>query len=55
MNRSRSRWESRVASAARSSSKELIEHPGQHYEILSNHFGETIARSAKWMAETLAE
>ncbi|MGW4026627.1 alpha/beta hydrolase [Streptomyces sp. NPDC005009] len=35
--------------------KELIEYPGQHYEILSNHFGEIIARSAKWMAETLAE
>ncbi|GGZ43689.1 alpha/beta hydrolase [Streptomyces poonensis] len=34
--------------------KELIEYPGQHYEILSHHFGEIIARSAKWMAETLA-
>ncbi|MEU1054268.1 alpha/beta hydrolase [Streptomyces sp. NPDC005876] len=34
--------------------KELIEYPGQHYEILSRHFGEIVARSAKWMAETLA-
>lgn len=35
--------------------KELIEYPGQHYEILSHHFGEIIARSSKWMAETLGK
>ncbi|MEU7474219.1 alpha/beta hydrolase [Streptomyces sp. NPDC044984] len=35
--------------------KELIEYPGQHYEILSNHFPEIIERSAQWMAHTLAK
>ncbi|MET8469324.1 alpha/beta hydrolase [Streptomyces sp. NPDC006422] len=33
--------------------KELVEYPGQHYEILSNHFAEIITRSAKWMSGTL--
>lgn len=33
--------------------KELIEYPGQHYEILSNHFGEIVARSAQWTADML--
>jgi uncharacterized protein len=33
--------------------KELIEYPGQHYEILSHHFGEIISRTAGWLAETL--
>lgn len=33
--------------------KELIEYPGQHYEILSNHFPEIIARSTAWLAQTL--
>ncbi len=33
--------------------KELIEYPGQHYEILSNHFPEIIARTAGWLATTL--
>jgi alpha-beta hydrolase superfamily lysophospholipase len=33
--------------------KELIEYPGQHYEILSNHFPEIITRSADWLAATL--
>ncbi|MEU9558182.1 hypothetical protein [Streptomyces fumanus] len=35
--------------------KELIEYPARHYEILAHHFGEIITRSAKWMAERLAE
>jgi cephalosporin-C deacetylase-like acetyl esterase len=34
--------------------KELIEYPGQHYEILSNHFSEIVERSAKWPAKVLA-
>ncbi|MDN0201318.1 alpha/beta hydrolase, partial [Streptomyces sp. S.PNR 29] len=33
--------------------KEVIEYPGQHYEILSHHFPEIIARSADWLAATL--
>jgi pimeloyl-ACP methyl ester carboxylesterase len=33
--------------------KELIEYPGQHYEILSKHFGEIISRSSGWLAKTL--
>lgn len=33
--------------------KELIEYPGQHYEILSRHFPEIIARTARWLAEAL--
>ncbi|MEH3131006.1 MAG: alpha/beta fold hydrolase [Mycolicibacterium neoaurum] len=35
--------------------KDLIEYPGQHYEILSNHFPEIIARSAKWLADVLID
>ena len=34
--------------------KELVEYPGQHYEILSNHFAEIVARSATWLAGALA-
>lgn len=34
--------------------KELVEYAGQHYEILSAHFPEITARSAEWMARTLA-
>jgi uncharacterized protein len=34
--------------------KELIEYQGQHYEILSNHFPEIIARSAAWLGATLS-
>jgi alpha-beta hydrolase superfamily lysophospholipase len=34
--------------------KELIEYPGQHYEILSQHFPEIIERSTRWLADTLA-
>jgi pimeloyl-ACP methyl ester carboxylesterase len=34
--------------------KELIEFPGQHYEILSQHFPEIIQRSTRWLAHTLA-
>ncbi|CAM5658301.1 alpha/beta hydrolase [Streptomyces griseorubiginosus] len=34
--------------------KELIEYPGQHYEILSNHFPEIITRTAEWLARTLS-
>lgn len=34
--------------------KELIEFPGQHYEILSKHFPEIIERSTRWLAATLA-
>lgn len=33
--------------------KELIEYPGQHYEILSNHLGEILHRSSAWLASTL--
>ncbi|POX50628.1 alpha/beta hydrolase [Streptomyces sp. Ru72] len=33
--------------------KEVIEYPGQHYEILSNHFPEIVTRSAGWLAATL--
>ncbi|MEW9552091.1 alpha/beta hydrolase [Nonomuraea sp. NPDC050783] len=33
--------------------KELVEYPGQHYEILSNHFPEIISRTAGWLATTL--
>lgn len=33
--------------------KELIEYPGQHYEILSQHFPEIIARSTAWLGATL--
>lgn len=33
--------------------KEIVEYPGQHYEILSHHFPEIIARSARWTARTL--
>jgi pimeloyl-ACP methyl ester carboxylesterase len=33
--------------------KELIEYPGQHYEILSKHFPEIIERSTRWLATTL--
>ncbi|TRW87958.1 alpha/beta hydrolase [Mycolicibacterium sp. 018/SC-01/001] len=33
--------------------KDLVEYPGQHYEILSNHFPAIIARSAKWLADIL--
>jgi pimeloyl-ACP methyl ester carboxylesterase len=33
--------------------KEVIEYPGQHYEILSNHFPEIVTRSADWLAATL--
>jgi len=34
--------------------KELVEFPGQHYEILSNHFPEIISRSSTWIAEALS-
>ncbi|MEU4564292.1 alpha/beta fold hydrolase [Actinoplanes sp. NPDC023936] len=34
--------------------KELIEYPGQHYEILSHHFPEIIARTAGWLAGTVS-
>lgn len=34
--------------------KQLIEYPGQHYEILSKHFPEIIARTTSWLADTLA-
>lgn len=34
--------------------KELIEYPGQHYEILSKHFPEIIDRTSRWLATTLA-
>ncbi|SDG58798.1 alpha/beta hydrolase [Microbacterium pygmaeum] len=34
--------------------KELIEFPGQHYEILSQHFPEIIQRSTRWLADRLA-
>jgi dienelactone hydrolase len=33
--------------------KTLIEYPGQHYEILSNHLPEILGRSAAWLAATL--
>jgi pimeloyl-ACP methyl ester carboxylesterase len=33
--------------------KELVEYPGQHYEILSQHFPEIIARSAGWLRAQL--
>jgi uncharacterized protein len=33
--------------------KELIEYPGQHYEILSNHFPDIIERTASWLVKTL--
>ncbi|MBB2975082.1 hypothetical protein FHX49_000623 [Microbacterium endophyticum] len=33
--------------------KELIEYPGQHYEILSNHLPEILGRTAQWLAKTL--
>ncbi|WP_426324059.1 alpha/beta hydrolase [Microbacterium sp. E-13] len=33
--------------------KELIEYPGQHYEILSKHFPEIIQRTSRWLAATL--
>lgn len=33
--------------------KELIEYPGQHYEILSQHFPEIIDRTSRWLARTL--
>ena len=33
--------------------KEVIEYPGQHYEILSHHFPEIVTRSAEWLAATL--
>lgn len=33
--------------------KEVVEYPGQHYEILSHHFPEIITRSADWLAATL--
>ncbi|MCX2715351.1 alpha/beta hydrolase [Mycolicibacterium sp. J2] len=33
--------------------KQLVEYPGQHYEILSNHFPAIIAQSATWLAEIL--
>jgi alpha-beta hydrolase superfamily lysophospholipase len=33
--------------------KELVEYPGQHYEILSQHFPEIIARSAGWLSTQL--
>lgn len=33
--------------------KELVEYPGQHYEILSNHYPEIVARSAKWLVAAL--
>lgn len=35
--------------------KELIEYPGQHYEILSQHFPEIIQRSMRWLAAQLAD
>ncbi|NJP98484.1 alpha/beta fold hydrolase [Nonomuraea sp. FMUSA5-5] len=34
--------------------KELIEYPGQHYEILSNHYSEIISRSSTWIAKALS-
>nr|WSS59741.1 alpha/beta hydrolase [Streptomyces sp. NBC_01177] len=34
--------------------KELIEYPGQHYEILSRHFPEIIGRTAQWLAKTMS-
>ncbi|WP_103347657.1 alpha/beta hydrolase [Amycolatopsis sp. CA-128772] len=34
--------------------KELIEFPGQHYEILSNHFPEIISRSSTWLTKALS-
>lgn len=33
--------------------KEIVEYPGQHCEILSHHFPEIIARSARWTARPL--
>ena len=33
--------------------KELVEYPGQHYEILSQHFPEIIARTAGWLGTVL--
>lgn len=33
--------------------KELVEYPGQHYEILSNHLPEILNRSAAWLKKTL--
>lgn len=33
--------------------KDLIEYPGQHYEILSQHFPEIIDRTTRWLATTL--
>lgn len=33
--------------------KELIEYPGQHYEILSNHLPEILSRTAAWLGATL--
>jgi pimeloyl-ACP methyl ester carboxylesterase len=33
--------------------KELVEYPGQHYEILSQHFPEIIARSVGWLGTVL--
>jgi uncharacterized protein len=33
--------------------KELVEYPGQHYEILSNHLPELLHRSGEWLKKTL--
>ena len=33
--------------------KEVMEYPGQHYEILSHHFEEIINRTAQWLAKAL--
>lgn len=33
--------------------KEIMEYPGQHYEILSNQVPEIISRSAGWLAKML--
>jgi len=35
--------------------KELIEYPGQHYEILSHHLPEILHRSAEWLKSSLRE
>ncbi|MET9793792.1 alpha/beta hydrolase [Streptomyces canus] len=33
--------------------KEIVEYPGQHYEILSLHLPEIMSRTASWLAQTL--
>ncbi len=45
--------EAREMFARISGEKELIEFPGQHYEILSNHFGDIISRTGEWLVKTL--